>query len=67
MVCLDENDELEVYPHNMAPDVLEKAYNDHVALLLVRGSHARWDTPRGRYDEYNNKFSLRKKLRLSNQ
>ena len=35
--------------------------------LLVRGSHARWDTPRGRYDEYSNKFSLRKKPSLSNQ
>ena len=32
VVCLDENDEVEVCPHNMAPDVLEKAYNDHVAL-----------------------------------
>ena len=28
------------------------------ARLLVRGSHAHWDTPRGRYDEYSNKFSL---------
>ena len=32
VVCLDENDEVEVYPHNMTSDVLEKAYNDHVAL-----------------------------------
>ena len=32
VVCLDENDKVEVCPHNMAPDVLEKAYNDHVAL-----------------------------------
>ena len=32
VVCLDENDEVEVCPHNMTPDVLEDAYNDHVAL-----------------------------------
>ena len=32
VVCLDEHDDVEVCPHNMAPDVLEKAYNDHVAL-----------------------------------
>ena len=32
VVCLDEDDEVEVCPHNMAPDTLEKAYNDHHAL-----------------------------------
>ena len=39
VVCLDENDEVEVCPHNMTPDVLEKAYNDHVALSTTTFWH----------------------------
>ena len=35
VVCLDENDEVEVCPHNIPPDVLEKAYHDHVALATT--------------------------------
>ena len=41
VVCLDENDEVEVCPHNMTPDVLEDAYNDHVALSTT----AFWKDP----------------------
>ena len=39
VVCLDENDEVEVCPHNMTPDVLEKAYHDHVALSTATFQH----------------------------
>ena len=35
VVCLDENDEVEVYPHNMVPEILEKAYHDYVALATI--------------------------------
>ena len=41
--------------------------NSAKKMLLLHGSHVRWETPRGRYDEYSNKFFLRKKPRLSNQ
>ena len=39
VVCLDENDEVEVCPHNMMPDVLGKAYHDHVALSTTAFWH----------------------------
>ena len=35
VVCLDEKDEVEACPHNMLPEVLEKAYHDHVALATT--------------------------------
>ena len=34
--------------------------------VIARDTHARWETPRERYDECNSKFSLSKKPRLSN-
>ena len=35
------------------------------SLMVCRQSHARWDTPRGRYDEWSSKFSLSMKPRLN--
>ena len=39
VVCLAEKDEVDAYPHNMLPKVLEKTYHDHVALATTTFWH----------------------------
>ena len=53
VVCLDENDEVEACPSNIAPNELEQALNGHIALATI----VFWEDParaKARVDKENN-------------